>query len=260
MGAAQKKSDMDLHTAITKTILDLKRDGTVTALAKELEIPRNRLSLLIGAYEDNTRERQYWDLEPLIKIANKIKVAGRKISVSELIRVAEDVQKGLPPWFHARISENTQPQTRAELVNVFLEAAGCRAYAMKDSLKVRGKRKSFCHYKGIVFSEDAVSVLRSFVDFTIGNGALKKEFVEAYEGGKISSTEAYQMLKRILDSVIGDIHDVDEEAGALALLKRIDEVRGDLTKKIAAEAHRFLEKKNSESAPDKGKNVVDLDS
>ena len=124
---------------------------------------------------------------------------------------------------------------------------------MKDPLKVRGKRKSFCHYDGIAFSEDATSVLRSFVDFTLGNGHLKEEFIEAYEGGKISSTEAYQMLKKILNSVVGDIHDVDEEAGALALIKRIGEVRGELTKKISAEAHRFLEKKNAESTPDKGK-------
>lgn len=254
-------TDKDLHIAITELVLDLKKDGTVGTLASKLGISRNRLTTIFCIYDAHLKGEVYprsktdlrpaklrWELKPLIRIKDAL-----GIRLSELIRAAEDVQDGLPPWFRIRISENTQPQTRAELVNVFLEAAGCRAYAMKDPLKVRGKRKSFCHYEGIVFSEDAASVLKSFVDFTLGNGHLKEEFIWPYEGGKISSTEAYQMLKKILHSVVGDIHDVDEEAGALALIKRIGEVRGDLTKKIAAEAHRFLEKKNSEPAPDKEK-------
>ena len=57
------------------------------------------------------------------------------------------------------------------------------------------------------------------------------EFVKAYEDGKISSSEAYQMLKKVLDSVIGNIHGTDDETRAFALFKRIDKVRGDLTKK-----------------------------
>ena len=245
---ATKSSEKDLHTAVTELILDLKKDGTVTSLAKVMGIPRNRLTDLLKEDDGKkSKTRMSWELTPLDTVATKL-----GISFSEFIRAAEDIQDGLPPWFRARISEKTQPQSRAELVNIFLEAAGCRTYAMQDPLKVRGKRKSFCHYKGVLFSGDAASVLRVFVDLTLGNMFLS-EFVKAYESGQISSTEAYKMLKRILDSVVGDIHDADDEVGALALLKRIDEVRGDLTKKISAEVHRFLEKKDSEPAPDKGK-------
>jgi hypothetical protein len=254
-------TDEKLHIAITELVLDLKKDGTVGTLASKLGVSRNRLTTIFRVYDALLEGKEVprsktdprptplcWDLDPLINISKAL-----KIPLSDFIRAAEDVKNGLPPWFHARISENTQPQTRAELVNVFLEAAGCRTYAMKDPLGVRGKRKSYCHFKGIAFSEDAASVLRYVVDFTIGGEALQ-EFREAYKGGKISSTETYQMLKPILDSVVGDaIHNVDEDFVVLALLKRIDETRGNIEKKISAEFSRFLEKKNSEPAPDKGK-------
>ena len=72
--------------------------------------------------------------------------------------------------------------------------------------------------------------MRVFVDLKLGNMFLT-EFVKAYEDGKISSSEAYQMLKKVLDSVIGNIHGTDDETRAFALFKRIDKVRGDLTKK-----------------------------
>ena len=87
-----------LQNAITELILDLKGNGTVSSLADNLKISRNRLADIFEPYKEPDEEeensekdssnsqgepkpkRLYWDLVPLIRIAHAL-----KIRVSELI-------------------------------------------------------------------------------------------------------------------------------------------------------------------------------
>ena len=187
-----------LQSAITKLILDLKGDGTVSSLADKLKLSRNRLADILVPYQapeekENRKKngeedasnsqgelkakRLYWDLVPLIRIAHAL-----KISLSDLIRAAEDVQDGLPPWFQMRITRGANARTTKELVNVFLEAVGCRTYGAHDPLNVKSQRKLRNHYQRelmpgdnleVFFSEIDVSQMKFFAKYLFENRVLK---------------------------------------------------------------------------------------
>ena len=125
-------------------------------------------------------KRLYWDLVPLIRIAHAL-----KNSLSDLIRAAEDVQDGLPPWFQMRITRGANERTTKELVNVFLEAVGCRTYVPRDPLNVKGQRKLRNHYRRelmpgddleVFFSEIDVSQMKFFAKYLLENRFLKDDF------------------------------------------------------------------------------------
>ena len=249
---------LDLHTAITGLVLHFKGTKTIDALSKKLDMPRKRLAKLFEIYqarmkgeevprskEDPTPIHLDWELKHLIKIADKL-----DIRLSDLIRAAEDVQDGLPPWFRIRISRNDSPRTKEELINIFLEAAGCYTYAMKDPLGVTGIRRSFKHSKNNPFPEDAVSILKLIVNTVFGNSTMK-ELISAYEKEVITCVEAYWVLKSVVDTVIGDTGNIEDEAAALSLVNRVVKKRGELIDKISSDMHRLLEKKSSESKLDK---------
>lgn len=242
IGTRQK---IELHLAITELMLDLKGEGTVEALAEKIGVPRKRLANNFKEYQKHLKGEDVsqstdlrWELDPLIGVADKL-----KIHVSDIIHAAEDVLEGLPPWFHVRISSNASPRTREELVNVFLEAAGCRTYAMEDPLGVRRERRSFKHGKRTLFSQDAVPSLKTFVDVVLGNSHLQ-EFRDAYEDGTITSVDAYRALKGIIDSVIGNIEDIGTKTGVLDFVNLLLNNREDLTTKIVSEVHCLLKQKD----------------
>ena len=255
-GNVDAGQEFDLHHAITKLFLDLRGDGTVEALAKKIGVPRKRLGKIFEVYQahlegtevprsktDPRNTRLYWELDPLIEASRNL-----NIPVSDIIRAAEDVQEGLPPWFHVRISKNTSPRTKEELTNIILEAVGCRTYAMDDPLDVRGERRSFKHNKTRPFPRNSVIVLQSVIDSLFGNGGLK-EFLDAYEDGTITNVEAYRELKEVIDSVIGAgiADNVKDEVGVVDLANRIVLARDKLTEKIASATHRLLEQKKHSS-------------
>ena len=211
-----------LQSAITELILDLKGDGTVSSLADKLNVSRNRLAEILKPYKEPDEKeekkkqdasdsqgklkakRLYWDLVPLIRIAHAL-----KISLSELIRAAEDVQDGLPPWFRIRIARNTDPRSREELVHIFLEAVGCRTYGPRDPLNVKGQRKIRNHYRKdatlgddleVFFSEISVSNMKFFAEFLLDHRLLK-DFVEKYHEEEFSSKDAYRVLKNAVDNI-----------------------------------------------------------
>ena len=245
-------TDEKLHIAITELVLDLKKDGTVGTLASKLGVSRNRLTTIFRVYDALLEGKEVprsktdprptplcWDLDPLINISKSL-----GIQPSDLIRAAEDVQNGLPPWFHARISENTQPQTRTELVHIFLEAAGCRTYAMHDPLRVKGARKSFSHYKRDPFARGVAATVEAFINTILSNGRMNF-FIDAYEEGIITSEETYLLLKTIFDPVVGNIQDTEDgdEDEAFALFKHLLEMRCDFINKICLAISQFLKEK-----------------
>ena len=211
-----------LQNAITELILDLKGNGTVSSLADNLKISRNRLADIFEPYKEPDEEeenserdssnsqggtkakRLYWDLVPLIRIAHAL-----KIRVSELIRAAEDVQDGLPPWFQYRISADTRPRSKEELVHVFLEAVGCRTYVPRNPLNIEARRKSRNHYRinGLSgdrlsdsFEDKDVSILKILADWLFDRTDLA-DFVKDYQKGKIASKEAYRALKNAVNHI-----------------------------------------------------------
>lgn len=198
-----------LQNAITELVLDLKGDGTVAALAKKIGMSRNRLADIFAAYEEQAgvaagssnrkpvsrAQSLYWDIVPLIKIAYAL-----KITVSELIRAAEDVQEGFPPWFSLRISRDTPRHAQDELMHVFLEAVGCRTYGAPDPLNVKRERTPRLHCWVRPFTENDVSCLKSFAG-NLTKCTEMKEIVKAYRTGKITSKDAYRILKKAVESV-----------------------------------------------------------
>jgi len=262
-----------LQTAITKLILDLKGDGTVSLLADKLNVSRNRLAEIFKPYkepdvEDEKKKgeadslnsqrkgkpkRLYWDLVPLIRIAHAL-----KISVSELIRAAEDVQDGLPPWFQMRIARDTEARTLEELVHVFLEAVGCRTYGPRDPLNIKGQRKIRNHYRQDVvpgddlefyFSEKDISCLKLIAKYQFDNCLQLKEFVEQYYAGKLSSKEAYRILKKAVDYICSRFPRPHEKGAQLSrrfeateLLNHLDKNNAHLIDAIICEYRNFQAK------------------
>lgn len=209
-----------MHTAITELVLYLKGDGTVSSVQKMTGIHRNMLTAIFEVYDAQRRgeviqtksvskpriKNLYWGTNSLITVANTL-----GIPLSELIRAAEDVLDGLPPWFQRRISRDTVPRSNDELVHVFLEALSCFTYAdpfptAEPAKKARQYRKrnvpetaaSIC--KARIFSEEDVSNLTFYVDCLLDLSALK-DFVEAYRAGAISSKDAFCALKKAVDEV-----------------------------------------------------------
>ena len=258
--------ELDLHAAIAGVLLHFKGTKTIDSLAKAFGMPRKRLAELFGKYQafvekrepDDTEKEAEWGFKHIKDIADKL-----GFHLSDLIRSAEDLQEGLPPWFHARISENTAPRSKEELINVVLEALGCHTYGMKDTQEKldalvesaksgKRKRRSFKHSANDPFPGDAAITLKLFVGFLLNTQQLK-EFINAYKEGKITSEEAYRELKGVMDTVIGDIGSsiVKDEEEALSRVNRIGAARDAFTEKIASKIHRLLEKKGPNQGPNK---------
>ena len=174
----------DLNIAITKLMLELKGEGTVSLLADQLGVPRKTLSLALRTCQDMEEKKMssaeyfemkrkdqhpefpptkiLWEITSLIKVANAM-----RIRVSELISAAEEVQDGLPPWFKMRIKQFAAPKTQDELNNVFLEAVGCRTYCYSpaEALSIIGKRKSLRGSSEDLFSYSEISSLKFLADY-----------------------------------------------------------------------------------------------
>ncbi len=215
------KTDNDaLNIAVTKLILDLKGDGTVSLLETLTGVQRKTLSLALRTCQDMEEKKMSWDEYsemkqkeeapefPPTKISwgltsiDKVSKA-MGIRVSDFIRAAEDVQDGLPPWFQNRIRWKTSPQTQNEFTHIFLEAVGCRTYISsdeRDPLHIAGKRKSRRGSSEWGFSDIEVSSFSFLADYLFGHPQLE-EFVKAYRTGKISSKDAYHVLKEAIDYV-----------------------------------------------------------
>ena len=212
-----KDSRKDLHTAITELVLDLKGDGTVSSIQKRTGVHRNMLTAIFEVYnaqmngnEVKTKSKSnpriknlYWGTNSLITVADTL-----GIRVSELVRAAEDVEDGLPPWFERRISRDTVPRSTDELVHVFLEALGCFSYADPFPSEEPKKKERRYHKKdtpenlaptrwGGDFTEKEVSELK-YIVFPMFENSKLKELVNAYQTGAIASGDAYRILKEAI--------------------------------------------------------------
>ena len=239
----EKNNKKDLHTAITELILDLKGDGTVSSIQKKTGVHRNMLTAIFEVYDaqmngnevktkskSNPRIKNlYWGTNSLITVADTL-----GIRVSELVRAAEDVQDGLPPWFQRRISHDTAPRSKDELGHIFLEALGCLTYAdpfpaAEPKKKVRQYRKkdvsesSAATRKTLKLTEKEVSTLKVFFDFLLEYSDLE-DFVKAYRGGEFSSNDAYFVLKTAVDEVKKYIPDEETADFSERLRKKKNEL------------------------------------
>ena len=267
IGAGQK---IDLHTAITKLILDLKGDGTIYALAKKLGMPRKGLASLFEVYYAHLEGKEvprsdtnpkpkplYWKLDPLIGVADKL-----NIHVSDIIRAAEDVQDGLPPWFQLRIDRNGNKFARpAEtFACVFLEALGCRTYGERDLLNVKGQRKSLKYSSAdpegkfkLSFSEsDVIAILIFAEDVFRSDDVDMKGLVDYYRYGAdgtpegLSSKELYFILKEVIDKLFDGI-EPEEITSAASLIQRLRLLGSELVSAITDTYHRHMSEKTSKS-------------
>ena len=251
-----KDSGKDLHTAITELVLNLKGDGTVSSIQKRTGVHRNMLTAIFEVYDaqmngnevktkskSNPRIKNlYWGTNSLITVADTL-----GIRVSELVRAAEDVQDGLPPWFERRISRDTATRSKDELEHVFLEAFGCLTYvdpfpAAEPKKKVRQYRKkdapesSASTHKARCFSEEEVSNLIFYIDCLVEFPTLE-DFVTAYCEGKLSSKDAFFVFKNAFDEV-----KLNSQGGKTAdLIDRLRRWRADLVEAINKQYHLFTE-------------------
>ena len=215
--------EKDLHTAITELILCLKGDGTVSFAQKRTGIHRNMLTAIFEVYDAQMRgetiktksERNpriknlYWGTNSIITIADKL-----GIRVSELIRAAEDVQDGLPPWFQRRISRGINPphsQSIDKLGRIFLEALGCLTYddpflpigALKNVRQYHKKDSSeipIAPYELESYTEEECRELNRTATLILESGDLS-EFAKAFQSEKITSKDAYDVLKKAFERV-----------------------------------------------------------
>ena len=246
-----KDNAQAMHTAITELVLNLKGDGTVSSVQKKIGVHRNMLTAIFEVYdaqmngnEVKTKSKSnpriktlYWGTNSLITVADTL-----GIPLSELIRAAEDVRDGLPPWFQRRISRDAAPGSTDELIHVFLEALGCFSYAdpfpstepEKKPRKYHKKNSSeninMIHITNI-FSEKDVATLTLFSEMLFDPKYLVlPDFVKAYRKGKISSKDAYFTLKKAIEKVKLGIHggtnDLTEQlrAGKSELVEVINKV------------------------------------
>ena len=211
-----------LHTAITELVLNLKGDGTVSSVQKKIGVHRNMLTAIFEVYDAQMRGEEvktksdkapriktlYWGTNSLITVADTL-----GIPLSELIRAAEDVKDGLPPWFERRISRDVAPRSTAELGHIFFEALGCFSYAdpfpseepktkpRKYHKKDTSKNLNSIHITKY-FSEEDVGTLMLFTEMLFDSKhPVLPDFVKAYRKGKISSKDAYFALKKAIDKV-----------------------------------------------------------
>ena len=216
---AAKTTQKALYTAITELILYLKGDGTMSSLQNMTGIHRNVLSEIFKVYngqktgkkvltksEHPKEKRLYWEMDSIITIATKL-----DIPVSELMRAAEDSCEKMPLWFRLRISCGTDRRSIAELGNIFLEALGCFSYA--DPFQVAGAIQNMRQYhrKGSSntpassyitesYSEGECGELKRIATQLLENGDLS-EFARAYQSEKITSKDAYVVMKTAVDRV-----------------------------------------------------------
>jgi len=197
MADVANTTEKDLQTAITELILDLKGAGTAEALSEKIGVPRNRLTLIFKAYRDQmagvqSKQRPpQWSLNTLETVAARL-----GIKVSDIILAAEKILAGLPAWYYQRISKNTQPHSKDRLVNILLEAIGCRTYNDADPLKVKGQRKSLKHCPENWISEELVQNIKAYADIVLKTDAWKP-FLLKYIKEKITDEEAYYKLKKM---------------------------------------------------------------
>ena len=224
----------DLDIAITELIYDLKGDWSVSALASKIGVPRNRLAWIFDAYKVKKEEKEpqlsqiegtairneleerrarglyrrfNWELAPLQWIANSL-----EIRVSDLIRAAEDVQDGLPPWFEYRISkytsENRGNSKDNELMCVFFEAFEYRTYVSFDILNDPGKdinrRKSTWYPSTSSYYDYEIEELKIFIRSMIDHGDLQ-DFVRIYRQGGFPKEQAYHLVKDAVDALTDKI-------------------------------------------------------
>ena len=202
MADVANTTEKDLQTAITELILDLKGAGTAEALSEKIGVPRNRLTLIFKAYRDQmagvqSKQRPpQWSLNTLETVAARL-----GIKVSDIILAAEKILAGLPAWYYQRISKNTQPHSKDRLVNILLEAIGCRTYNDADSLKVKGQRKSLKHCPENWISEELVQNIKAYADIVLKTDAWKP-FLLKYIKEKITDEEAYYNLKELTNEIL----------------------------------------------------------
>lgn len=203
-----------LYAAITELILDLKGDGTLSSLQNKIGIHRNVLSAIFRVYDgqktgnkvltksETPKEKElYWEMDSLITIADKL-----GIRVSELIRAAEDVRDGLPPWFQVRIAcghahlHDTGQKATTELGRIFLEALGCFSYAnpfpaaeeVKNERQYR--RKTSSENVAEMYSEDECRYMECIAIQMFETGELRN-FVDAYKACVVTSKDSYDIMK-----------------------------------------------------------------
>ncbi len=215
-----KKKDREqaMHAALTKIFLFLKGDGTVSSLQKKIGVHRNMLTAIFEMYDAQMRgdevrttsvrrpriTKLYWGINSLITAANTL-----GIPLSELIRAAEDVENGLPPWFRRRISYNADPQSIEELGNIFLEALGCFTYA--DPFPEAAKKERRYHRRDEIpelsstrmvesYTEEECCAMTRIAIQTIEASKLK-EFKDKYMSKAITSEEAYRIIEKAVNYV-----------------------------------------------------------
>ena len=203
-----------LYAAITELILNLKGDGTLSSLQNKIGIHRNVLSAIFRVYDgqktgnkvltksEHPKEKElYWEMDSLITIADKL-----GIRVSELVRAAEDVRDGLPPWFQIRIAcghahpRDIAKKATTELGRIFLEALGCFTYAspfpaeeeVKNERQYR--RKTSSENVAEMYTDDECRNMECIAIQMIEAGELTG-FVDAYKTFMITSKDSYGIMK-----------------------------------------------------------------
>lgn len=259
----KKDKEQAMHTAITELILDLKGDGTVSSIQKKTGIHRNMLTAIFELYYAQMRgeevktksgndlriKKLYWGTTSLITVADTL-----GIPLSELIRAAEDIQDGLPPWFQRRISRDANPRSTDELVHVFLEALGCFSYAdpfpsAEPKKKERQYRKKDASENLIstrwreVFTDEEVSSLKYIVPPMFENSKLNG-FVNAYQTGAITSGDAYHILKKVVVAFVKEESLYEEPFSP----KQLFDCRLEVVSAIENSYKLFCEQKKSKEA------------
>ncbi len=217
MSNATPTKKKDIHAAITELVIELMGEGIVQALAVRLKMSRNRLVRYIKSYNAQMKGEEYspmcWDLDTLVIIAQEM-----KIRVSEVIRAAEDVQAGLPPWFHHRISADSEPNSQDRLVNISLEAVGCNT-GESDPLGVKGQRKSRYRQDNKIPKEVFFDFWKSLKAFW-GRDEIK-EFTELYCKKKISDAFVYREFKKVVDLSLKERKQEDDGTSILSITEKL---------------------------------------
>ncbi len=257
----EKDNAQAMHTAITELVLNLKGDGTVSSVQKKIGVHRNMLTAIFEVYDAQMRGEEvktksdkapriktlYWGTNSLITVADTL-----GIPLSELIRAAEDVRDGLPPWFERRISRDVESGSTDELAHIFLEALGCFSYADPfPSPEPKTKERKYHYHKKDtpgntistqwreMFTEKEISELKYIVPPMFENSKLN-EFVAAYQTGTITSEDAYRILREVVVNFVKEEYLYEETIVPRHLFDR----RLEVIRAIEARYKRFRELEN----------------
>jgi len=188
-----------LQTALVELVLNLGDCIALATIADHLGESRNKIAKMVSCYrkgKDSEKDIK-WTVPMLQHLAEWVNVP-----LSSVIKAAEDVVEGYPPWFEIRINRKTKNRER-RIAYILMEALNCPHYETLIPHE-EGHRRSRCTRIKDTPTPETVAALFVFASIMCDNLKDTALFM-AYTEGRCSDKAVYCMFRHALKAAVGDL-------------------------------------------------------